>query len=408
MNYYYEPVNINQWNIFDKVERVGHVEPMLAVKGMETGDVVLLHVGQQNKERESGVYAIGEIIRAPYILRNSPQDYCNNKNTVDVKIVRIDFDKPLITHEDTKGFVAQFRTVHRISEEKRTCVENAIIKSKKNFSDELSESDDITHGLNIEGNIKPSLTDEEKEIVEQLLFSIKNSEPNVTYKELSERLSFKPNPHYGLTKKLDHIGTLCYMMNLPFITFLVVKEDSKIPGEGCTVFYDRFGIDTKGKDTGELYKNEKEKIRNCSRWQELADYLGLDIKMPARGEVVYPDEVIQKTFHEGAQKRVEVNAYERDPLARRKCIDYYSHDSGRIKCQICGFDFGEFYGSEYDNLIQVHHVKPLSEIKRDYVVDPIKDLIPVCPNCHMVLHSNVGESIEKLKMRLKKKQRNEK
>jgi predicted HNH restriction endonuclease len=54
---------------------------------------------------------------------------------------------------------------------------------------------------------------------------------------------------------------------------------------------------------------------------------------------------------------------------------------------ICGIDFGNFYGEEFSGKIEVHHRKPLSEIKEDYVVDPIKDLIPVCPNCHMILHS---------------------
>ena len=38
----------------------------------------------------------------------------------------------------------------------------------------------------------------------------------------------------------------------------------------------------------------------------------------------------------------------------------------------------------------MHHIVPLAEIKEDYVVDPVKDLIPVCPNCHMVLHSKNG------------------
>lgn len=135
MNYYYEPVNINQWDLFEKVKKVGHVEPMLAVKGMKPGDVVLLHVGQQNKKRTSGIYAIGKILGEPYILRDSPQDYCNNKNTIDVEIVRIDFDEPLITHEDTKEFIAQFRTVHKIQEGKRTCVENALKESRTAISD---------------------------------------------------------------------------------------------------------------------------------------------------------------------------------------------------------------------------------------------------------------------------------
>ena len=42
---------------------------------------------------------------------------------------------------------------------------------------------------------------------------------------------------------------------------------------------------------------------------------------------------------------------------------------------------------EFSGKIEVHHRKPLYEIKEDYVVDPVKDLVPVCPNCHMVIHS---------------------
>ena len=36
--------------------------------------------------------------------------------------------------------------------------------------------------------------------------------------------------------------------------------------------------------------------------------------------------------------------------------------------------------------IHVHHLRPLSEIKASYVVDPKEDLRPVCPNCHAVIH----------------------
>ena len=70
---------------------------------------------------------------------------------------------------------------------------------------------------------------------------------------------------------------------------------------------------------------------------------------------------------------------------------------GRVTCQICGFDFGKFYGPEYANKIHFHHKKPLYEIKKEYVINPIKDLLPVCPNCHMVLHTNEEIRIEDLK-----------
>ena len=89
----------------------------------------------------------------------------------------------------------------------------------------------------------------------------------------------------------------------------------------------------------------------------------------------------QDIFIEGAVKKVLVNKYERDNKARKKCIEHYGS-----KCYICEFDFSHIYGAYGEGFIEVHHVKPLSEIKASYVVDPIKDLIPVCSNCHSILH----------------------
>ena len=75
---------------------------------------------------------------------------------------------------------------------------------------------------------------------------------------------------------------------------------------------------------------------------------------------------------------------------------------GHVSCQVCGFDFGKEYGPEYANKIHVHHIVPVSEIGEEYVIDPITDLIPVCPNCHMVLHTGEGISVEELKKKVKK------
>ncbi len=86
---------------------------------------------------------------------------------------------------------------------------------------------------------------------------------------------------------------------------------------------------------------------------------------------------------EGAVCQVPVNAYERNPVARRDCIAHY-----RPTCVICGFTFGGVYGSLAEGFIHVHHIKPLSEIGKEYEVDPIADLRPVCPNCHAVIHLN--------------------
>lgn len=93
------------------------------------------------------------------------------------------------------------------------------------------------------------------------------------------------------------------------------------------------------------------------------------------------DDIIDK-YYEGGKKSLTVNVYERNRFARTLCIKYH-----RPICYICKFDFGKTYGQEFQNKIHVHHIIPLSEIKEEYEVDPISDLIPVCPNCHFVIHS---------------------
>ncbi len=99
-------------------------------------------------------------------------------------------------------------------------------------------------------------------------------------------------------------------------------------------------------------------------------------------EVTYADEVTDAApLIEGAVTRVTVNAYERNPEARRRCIAEHG-----TACCVCGFDFGAAYGPVAEGYIHVHHLRPLSEIRESYVVDPVAELRPVCPNCHAVLH----------------------
>lgn len=100
---------------------------------------------------------------------------------------------------------------------------------------------------------------------------------------------------------------------------------------------------------------------------------------------------------EGAKKQITVNAYERNPKARRECIKKHGY-----KCSVCEFDFAEYYGDIGIGFIEVHHLKPLNEINKEYEVNPLNDLRPICPNCHSMLHrSNL--TIEQLREILKKR-----
>lgn len=109
---------------------------------------------------------------------------------------------------------------------------------------------------------------------------------------------------------------------------------------------------------------------------------------------IFADETnLTSSLHEGAVCRVSVNAFERNPVARQRCLKHYG-----TNCCVCGFNFGEVFGSQAEGFIHVHHLKPLSDIGEEYKVDPIEDLRPVCPNCHAMIHlGGKTRSIENVK-----------
>ncbi|AYR22043.1 restriction endonuclease [Alcaligenes faecalis] len=89
----------------------------------------------------------------------------------------------------------------------------------------------------------------------------------------------------------------------------------------------------------------------------------------------------ESTLSEGASTTVELTLYERNATARKRCIAHYGPT-----CQACGLNYEDKYGAIGADLIQVHHITPLSAIGEAYQVDPIRDLIPLCATCHHVVH----------------------
>jgi 5-methylcytosine-specific restriction protein A len=103
-------------------------------------------------------------------------------------------------------------------------------------------------------------------------------------------------------------------------------------------------------------------------------------------------------FPEGARHIVTINAYERNPKARAACIAHHGHT-----CAVCGFDFARVYGVIGEGFIHVHHIVGIGKIGKEYKVDPITDLIPVCPNCHAIIHrTDPALTVEQLRKNLQK------
>ncbi|MBY6073420.1 HNH endonuclease [Marinobacter salsuginis] len=93
-------------------------------------------------------------------------------------------------------------------------------------------------------------------------------------------------------------------------------------------------------------------------------------------------------IEEGGKKQIYSTRYERDPKLRKQAIEIHG-DS----CKACGFNFGKVYGEHGSGFIHIHHVTPISSFEGKQVVNPVTDLIPLCANCHAMVHRRPNETL---------------
>ncbi len=115
----------------------------------------------------------------------------------------------------------------------------------------------------------------------------------------------------------------------------------------------------------------------------------------------FPEIVSESSVeYEGAKKTVIVNKYERSSKARENAIKHHGLD-----CEICGLNFKALYGEIGNDFIHIHHLVPIHQIAENYKIDFKKDLIPICPNCHAMLHRKINgkePTIDELRNMMKK------
>lgn len=108
------------------------------------------------------------------------------------------------------------------------------------------------------------------------------------------------------------------------------------------------------------------------------------------------------SYTEGTAHNISVTTYERNEQARSACLSHFGYS-----CQICGLNFEEKYGNVGKDFIHVHHINFISSMGgQSHKINPLTDLIPVCPNCHAMLHRKIdGEflSPDQLKQRVSNK-----
>ena len=220
-------------------------------------------------------------------------------------------------------------------------------------------------------------------------------ETNHTYDDLIKGLGKKQFSGIGYQLGfVDDVLKKLQMLTgekLPTLNGLIRKSTSLPPSKGFSHVYESYDTFPKDKQVEIAYTKNQEAI-NYKQWQKVLCMLGIH---PFENSMqIFPEEIDEHSvLYEGAVSKVAVNRYERNAEARSQCIALKG-----CKCSVCGLDFEKVYGEIGKGFIHIHHIKPISEIGKNYQIDQKKDLIPVCPNCHAMLHrNNPPYSIEELK-----------
>lgn len=97
---------------------------------------------------------------------------------------------------------------------------------------------------------------------------------------------------------------------------------------------------------------------------------------------------------EGKKKLAFGYKYERNPKLRKQALKIHG-----FNCKACNFNFESIYGERGKEFIEIHHIKPLSEVDGEMAINPKYDLIPLCSNCHRMIHRKKDNmlSVEELR-----------
>lgn len=166
--------------------------------------------------------------------------------------------------------------------------------------------------------------------------------------------------------------------------------------------YQRFSTPVLAKDDGGRYIESIPPSRAANYWRDgvrqiqAATFLHIVTQSGSlfAGEPSPPAALLAdasgdlESLEEGNPSRRYVTVYERDPRYRKQAIAIHG-----VACHGCGEDLGKTYGTYAQDLIHVHHVVPVSTYEAPRRIDPATELVPVCPNCHAVIHRKRSETL---------------
>lgn len=305
---------------------------------------------------------------------NSAKNYTSGLNAIS-KIIGTDIFR-ITNPKEIKDIIQELKENNKFIEldKHNNMYSNAIkhylkfLESKK--TEKISQNEDI------------SLNELQILLTKELLQTVINNEPNVSYKELADRVTkagmLLHHRHVG--KNIGEVSKLCFKLGLPMLSAKVMNQDSHIAGEGFFDLYKELHSEIKG-DPRYIFKKELEKIRNCNEWYKLTEYLGIEIEGIDKPRIL-DDKINDNTDTaaiEDLLEQYEGEIKERTYLSRSRNRQVVSVAKQRdnYTCIACKFS--------YENkIVEAHHLIPINE--KDAGTITANELITLCPTCHSLAH----------------------
>lgn len=224
--------------------------------------------------------------------------------------------------------------------------------------------------------MKPQIPSLDRYTIEALIDTVANKHMSITYGELAKavgQLRGEAMSPRGFSECLGRIQEYCKELDLPALSVMVTLKGESTPGDGFISCYRSLHPEAAGKTDQAIIAEETEGCLTCKNWQSLLGFIAAKSNNA--------EQIALHTYEEG--ERVAQGASDeikRSPAARAACLA-----AKGTRCIVCEKDSVEIYG--IPGIVHVHHLDPLSESTGSHEVDPVEDLVPVCPNCHAVIHS---------------------
>ena len=193
-----------------------------------------------------------------------------------------------------------------------------------------------------------------------ILFSLEGS---TIAEELADYFRLTPEQRRYSSPEINSLGHNYWRNTIQYVRLKLVKKGY---------------LDNSTRDLWALTDAGRRLVESDAQWQaekrdkELAQTItdDCDVLFSGDGNLGYATPDRSSTY------------YERDPRLRKEAISFHG-----TSCKVCGFNFGDFFGEEKGkDYIEVHHIVPISDAPETRETDPRRDLIPVCANCHRMIH----------------------